>query len=120
MLRDATCFKKIILVCGRTDMRKGINGLAAVAQLQYRQSPVEEGTLFLFCGRSRTVLKGLCYEGDGFLLLTKRLVDGVYQWPRNSKEAMALSQEQFQRLMNGFTGESSIRIPASDPTQKVS
>lgn len=120
MLRDATCFKKIILVCGRTDMRKGINGLAAVVQVRCRQSPVEEGTLFLFCGRSRTVLKGLCYEGDGFLMLTKRLVDGVYQWPRNPEEAMSLSQEQFRRLMSGFTVESSIRFPDSSANQKAS
>lgn len=101
-------------------MRKGINGLAAVVQLRCGQSPVEEGTLFLFCGRSRTVLKGLCYEGDGFLMLTKRLVDGVYQWPRNTQEAMSLSQDQFRRLMNGFTVESSIRFPTPDRNQKVS
>ena len=43
-------------------------------------------------------------------MIVKRLTDGVYQWPRNTDEAMALSQDEFHRLMEGFTVQSSIRV----------
>jgi len=42
-------------------------------------------------------------------MIVKRLTDGIYQWPRTSDEAMALSHEEFHRLMEGFTVQSSIR-----------
>ena len=44
---------QVVLVCGRTDLRKGMDGLAALVKLHYGMDPVElEGTLFLFCGRN--------------------------------------------------------------------
>jgi len=43
-------------------------------------------------------------------MIVKRLTDGVYQWPRSTDEAMALSKEEFHRLMEGFTVQSSIRV----------
>lgn len=109
MLKEGYGVKRIILRAGKTDLRHGIDGLAAIIRLVYGMNPLEEGTLFLFCGIRRDRIKGLLYEGDGFLLLTKRLSNGVYQWPRDSNEAKELSQEAFTRLMTGFTVESSIR-----------
>ncbi len=109
MLKEGIGFKKVIIRCGRTDMRKGISGLAAIIRLEYGMDPFEEGTLFLFCGHNRSCIKGLIYEGDGYAMITKRLSDGVYQWPRDTDEAKVLSQEAFRRLMDGFAVESSIR-----------
>jgi len=63
MLREGAGFRKIILVCGKTDLRKGSSGLAAVIQLHYGLNALEEGTLFLFCGNNRSVIKGLLFEG---------------------------------------------------------
>ena len=99
MLKEGLGVKKIILRAGKTDLRHGIDGLAAIVKLVYGMDPLEEGTLFLFCGIRRDRIKGLLYEGDGFLLLTKRLSNGVYQWPRNSNEAKELSREAFSRLI---------------------
>ena len=59
--------------------------------------------MFLFCGRKATKIKGLVWEGDGFLLLYKRLEVGAFAWPRTESEALASSAEQYQRLMSGFT-----------------
>ena len=59
-------------------------------------------TLFLFCGRSSTKIKGLLWEGDGFLLLYKRVECGHFTWPRSSSELRLMSSEQFQWLMHGF------------------
>lgn len=109
MLKEGLGFKRVILRTGRTDLRRGIDGLAAIIRLEYGMDPLEEGTLFLFCGCRRNRIKGLLFEGDGYLLLTKRLSDGVYQWPRTGDEARELSHAEFRRLMEGFTVESSIR-----------
>ena len=46
---DYTKVSKIYLVCGKTDLRKGIDGLAAIIQHQYQFDPYENA-LFLFCG----------------------------------------------------------------------
>ncbi|MBP5623833.1 MAG: IS66 family insertion sequence element accessory protein TnpB [Lachnospiraceae bacterium] len=59
-------------------------------------------TLFLFCGRSASRIKGLLWEGDGFLLLYKRVESGYFTWRRNSEELRNLSPEQFRWLMQGF------------------
>ena len=46
-------FSKVILAAGRSDLRKGIDGLAAMVRLKYGLDPLEKGTLFLFCGVRR-------------------------------------------------------------------
>ena len=90
-------------------MRRGITGLASIVRLRYGLDPIETGTLFLFCGRRRDTIKGLFYEGDGFVLLTKRLTSGRYCWPTTPDEARNLTWEEYDRFMAGFAVESSIR-----------
>ena len=105
MLRDATTsgVKKIYIACGFTDLRKGIDGLSLLVQEQFKLNPLERGTLFLFCGRRTDRIKGLLFEGDGFLLLYKRLVPGFrFHWPRNVQEVQELTEEQYSWLMKGF------------------
>ena len=104
MLKDVFNYgiKKVIIACGRTDLRVGLDGLVTLIRAKYKLNPLEEGTLFLFCGTKKDVIKGLIFEGDGFLLLTKRLTDGIYPWPATPDEARELSREQYDVLMNGF------------------
>ncbi len=106
MFNDARV-ERIVVATGRTDLRRGIDGLATLIRLNYGRDPLD-GTLFLFCGTKKDRIKGLLFEGDGFCLVYKRLSDGVFQWPRTPQEARDISPEQFYRLMNGFTIESSI------------
>ena len=108
MLKDGTGFERVVLATGRTDLRRGIDGLVSVIRLNYNQDPFEEGTLYLFCGIKRDRIKGIMFEGDGMVMLTKRLSNGVYQWPRNPEEARTLTGEEFKRLMEGFSVDSSI------------
>ena len=105
MLRDADPkkFADIYVVCGRTDMRLGIDSLAAIIETQYHLPVFVPNTLFLFCGRRANKIKGLVWEGDGFLLLTKRVEDGHFTWPRISSEARCLGPHQFDWLMKGFS-----------------
>jgi len=104
MLKDAnpSSFAGIYIVCGYTDLRLGIDSLAVILDRSYHAKIFVPNTLFLFCGKSATRIKGLLWEGDGFLLLYKRIESGRFAWPRNSKELRAMSPEQFRWLMQGF------------------
>ena len=86
---------------GYTDLRRGIDGLAELVRQQFRLDPFSN-TLFLFCGRKRDRIKALYWEGNGFLLLYKRLERGVYQWPRSESEARELTPQQYRWLMEGL------------------
>jgi len=107
MLKDANFnnFSGVYLVCGYTDLRYGIDSLAAIIEQKYKMKLFVPNTLFLFCGHSSTRIKGLLWEGDGFLLLYKRVECGRFSWPRSSDEIKNLSSEQFRYLMQGFSVE---------------
>ena len=92
------------IAMGYTDLRRGIDGLAAIVDSQFKMDPFTN-TLFLFCGRRRDRIKGLLWEGDGFLLLYKRLENGTFQWPRTGEEARQLTAQQYRWLMEGLSIE---------------
>ena len=101
MLSDFTEADRIYIACGYTDLRRGIDGLACIVQQQFSLDPFSN-TLFLFCGRCRDRIKALYWEGNGFVLLYKRLENGVFQWPRNEVEARELTPQQYRWLMEGL------------------
>ena len=68
----------IFLACGFTDMRKSVDGLAAIVQQNFQLDPFPNN-LFIFCGRRHDRLKALLWRGDGFLLLYKRLDNGRFR-----------------------------------------
>ena len=103
MLKEAG-FEQVYIVCGYTDMRRSIDGLAAIIQQNFGLEPCS-GSLFLFCGKRRDRMKALLWEGDGFQLMYKRLDNGCFQWPRNSAEAKLLTREQYIWLMQGLSVE---------------
>ncbi len=102
MLNDGKGFKKIYLATGYTDLRRGIEGLAGIIRFQFELDPYDRNTLFLFCGRRCDRIKALLWEGDGFLLMYKRLETGAFNWPRSKDEAMRISEDQYQMLMQGL------------------
>ena len=101
MLRELTRTTTVYLVTGYSDLRKGIEGLAAVVQGSLSLDPFNK-SLYLFCGRRRDRIKGLLWEGDGFLLLYKRLDNGVFRWPRNETEARLLTEQEIRWLLEGL------------------
>ena len=115
-------FSKLILATGRSDLRKGIDGLAAMVRFKYGLDPLEKDTLFLFRGTRRDRIKGLLWAGDRFILLYIRLADGCFQWPRTAQEARSITIEEFKRLMDGFSIDPSVgpkRVPpVTDPKSR--
>ena len=112
---DLSSVEEVYLACGYTDMRKSIDGLAAIVEQQFRMSPLAPA-FFLFCGRRADRIKGLLWEGDGFLLLYKRLEGGRFQWPRDSAEAKRITPQQLRWLLEGLSIEQKTAIREVHPS----
>ena len=104
MLNDFNCSCPVYIACGYTDLRRGIDGLAGIVESQFQMNPFQQ-MMFLFCGRKRDQIKALYWEGDGFVLLYKRLESGSFQWPRSGDEVQAMTPQQYRWLMEGLSIE---------------
>lgn len=93
---------KMYIACGKTDMRKSIDGLSALVSQNFKLDPFENA-LFLFCGGKRDRIKALLWEGDGFLLLYKRLEGGMFQWPRTEEDVREITPQQYRWLIEGLS-----------------
>src|ERR1700677_2286675 len=71
---------RVYLACGATDLRKSIDGLAAVVQYSFELDPFG-GAWFVFCNRDRDKLKILLWDHNGFWLYYRRLEKGRFKWP---------------------------------------
>ena len=92
---------RIWLAAGVTDMRKGMDGLAALAQTALNENPFC-GHLFVFRGRRGDLVKILWFDGDGLCLFAKRLEKGRFVWPQAPSGTVALSAAQLSMLLEGI------------------
>jgi len=86
------------------DMRKGFEGLAGLVAERFAE-PLTGGALFVFGNRRRNRLKILYFDGTGLWLMTKRLEQGTFSWPRpvDAKQAaLRLAPEAFAMLTDGI------------------
>lgn len=104
---------KVWLAAGATDMRKSIDGLAAIAQHVIGQEPTSQ-QLFVFCSRNRSKVKILYWGGNGFWLLYKRLESGTFKWPKDQATPMCISRRQLAWLLDGLTLEQRFAHKAMD------
>ena len=94
MLKTAS-FSKIYICCGRTDLRKGTDGLSTIVKGQFQMDAFQEDVLFLFCGSKQDRFKALCWEGDGFVLMYKRSRTGASNGPGKGKMPAAYPRKNF-------------------------
>ena len=97
---------RVYLSCSHIDMRKSINGLAAVVQGSF-ELDLFDGTLFVFCNKNKDKIKVLKWDKDGFSLYYKRREKGRFQWPSLSEGANAIniSKKDLYRLLDGLIME---------------
>lgn len=107
MILNQNKLQQIYLVCGKTDLRKGIDGLAGVVQEQFDLDPYNSA-LYLFCGSRKDRFKALYWDGDGFLLLYKRIENGRLQWPVNQDAIWRLNPKALLRLLSSWSLDSTI------------
>ena len=101
---DYTQVAHLYLICGKTDLRKGIDGLVQLIVGKYELDPYQEA-LFLFCGNRKDRYKALYWDTNGFCLLYKRLEEGKLQWPTKTEEVKQLTTQQIRWLFEGLSIE---------------
>jgi transposase len=101
MLNFATA-SSVYLACGTTDIRKSIDGLAAIVQEQFALDPFSSA-LFVFCNRRRDKLKILHWDHAGFWLYYRRLERGTFQWPASGTAPLCLTQRELRWLLDGLS-----------------
>lgn len=94
---------KVYLATGATDMRKSIDGLAALVVDVLEADPFS-AHLFVFCNRGRDKLKILLWQRNGFWLFYRRLERERFHWPRPQPGAASVevTMQQLQWLLDGL------------------
>ncbi len=92
---------KVWLAAGVTDMRKGFNGLSALAETVLRRDPYS-GHLFVFRGRRGDLIKVIWWDGQGACLFSKRLERGRFVWPSPAHGKVSVTAAQLAMLLEGI------------------
>src|SRR4051794_34583095 len=92
---------RVWLAVGRTDMRKGMNGLALQVQLALGRDP-HAGDLYVFRGARGDLIKIIWHDGIGMSLYSKRLESGRFIWPSPAEGAVAISAAQLAYMLDGI------------------
>jgi len=94
---------RIYLAAGATDLRKGFDGLAALARQVLEVDPLS-GHLCLFCNLSRTRIKVIYFDGSGLWICSKRLEKGRFSWPstQEGSRKVSLTAEELALLLGGM------------------
>jgi len=104
MLKDISSYDGIYLALGATDLRKAVNGLAMMVEIDFQMDPFSNA-IYLFCNRGRNRLKALTWDENGFVLYYKRL-DGAgarLKWPKDPGDVRNISAEQLKLLLSGMS-----------------
>jgi transposase len=99
---------KIWLAAGVTDMRKGFNGLSALADKVLSEDPFS-GHLFVFRGRQGDLIKMIWFDGQGACLFSKRLERGRFIWPSPATKKVSLGSAQLAMLLEGIDWRAPLR-----------
>lgn len=94
---------KVLVALEACDMRKGFNGLHALAAERLGEDP-RQGALFVFSNRRHTRIKILYWDGTGLWVLTKRLEKGTFSWPKTIEPGatkLCLRAEALAMLTDG-------------------
>jgi transposase len=86
---------------GKTDLRKGINGLSVLIQNVMEHDPFSK-SLFLFCNGQHKLLKIVYWDRNGFCLWQKKLARNKFPWPQDEDAAREIEFNQLKMLLAGI------------------
>ena len=92
---------RVWLAVGRTDMRKGMNGLALQVQQVLGRDP-HAGDLYVFRGVRGDLIKIIWHDGIGMSLYAKRLERGRFLWPSPADGTVVISAAQLAYMLDGI------------------
>lgn len=93
----------VFLACGVTDLRKSIDGLAAIVTHSFDLDLFSD-SLFVFCNRGHDKIKILHWDHNGFWLYYRRLERGTFRWPARQadRQTIAVTGRQLGWLLDGL------------------
>lgn len=86
---------------GYIDMRKQINSLSVYVEEDLKSNPLS-GDLYIFCGKSRRLLKILYWDRNGFCMWQKRLEQDRFPWPLDKEDVKEITEEDLSMLLDGI------------------
>lgn len=105
---------RVYLACGATDLRKSIDGLAAIVTHVF-EADLFGSHLFVFCNRGHDKLKILAWDHNGFWLYYRRLEKGRFRWPKASEAGhLIVDRRQLQWLLDGVSLQQRQAHPAME------
>jgi transposase len=100
MLLSAVGSMRFWLYTAPADMRKGFDGLAGLVRNGLGDDPLR-GDVFVFISRSRVQIKLLYWDGDGYVLFSKRLERGRFDMPAATGASRSLRRDELLMLLEG-------------------
>jgi len=91
----------IHVVIGATDMRKQINGLSAII-FDICELDIQDDNIFIFCGKTRKILKILYWDKNGYCLWQKKLGKDRFPWPKVDENIEEITLEKLHLLLKGI------------------
>jgi transposase len=92
---------RIWLASGHTDMRRGMRGLALQVQESLGRNPFQ-GDVYVFRGRTGSLIKAIWHDGVGLSLYSKRLDRGHFVWPQTVDGVVSLTVGQMGYLLEAI------------------
>jgi transposase len=92
---------RVLIAVKPVDFRKGMDGLAAMVKEELRTDPFS-GVIYVFRAKRADRVKLVFWDGTGTVLVSKRLGEGKFRWPRIEDGLMRLSPAQFSALFEGL------------------
>jgi transposase len=92
---------RVMMATKPVDFRKGMDGLAALVKEELKADPFS-GVIWVFRAKRADRLKLVFWDGSGLVLVSKRLDDGKFRWPRIEDGVVRLTPAQFTTLVEGL------------------
>lgn len=94
--------QRYFMYSGLTDMRKGFDGLCSLVREEFKMNPLS-GDVFIFISRTRTRIKFLQWQQDGFAVYYKRLEKGTFERIENKDASVThICAQQLMLIMEGI------------------
>jgi len=94
---------KVFISMEPADLRKSFTGLWALTVNVLKDDPTD-GSLYVFTNRRRNRVKILYWDGTGLWVMTKRLEQGTFNWPKGldvENGKLELAPEALALLLDG-------------------
>lgn len=103
----------IFLYHDYVDMRKGHNTLSFIVT-QKMEVDLMTGALFLFVAKSRKACKAIFFDGNGLVLIHKKLERGRFMSIDNITQTTEINSNELSLILNGG------QIPLSKAGKRIS